>query len=119
MEVVIVSHQENMSLEGAIGTKHGRRKRLLQGSVPMYKPNTSNPSPQGALTHPISFIEGDATGMVNMNQFTSSHSVTGETARRLCCLGGQHHHQCKLYQRNSNSQIKRSWEPQEHKTHDT
>ena len=64
----------------------------------MHKPNTSYPSPQGACTHPIRIIEGDATGVVNVHQFTYSHNVTAETAGRLCYLRGQHHDQCKLYQ---------------------
>ena len=59
--------------------------------MPVHKHNTSHPSPQGGYTHPIRIIEGDATSVVNVNQFTYSDSVTDETAGRLCCLKGLHH----------------------------
>ena len=98
LEVIIESHQENVFFERAVVTKQSLTKRSQEGSVPVHKPNTGNPSPQGAYTHSIIIIEGDATDVVNANQFTHSHSVTAETAGRLCCLKGQHHDQCKLYQ---------------------
>ena len=80
MEVLIVSNQENVPFEGAFGTKKGLRKTFVQAFVPMHKPNTSNRSPHGACAHPIRIIEGDAIGVVNVNQFTYRHSVTAETA---------------------------------------
>ena len=70
------------------GTKQGLRKRSMQGFVPVHKPNHSNPSPHSVPTHPIRIIEGDATGVVNVNQFTYSHSITTKTAGRVCCLKG-------------------------------
>ena len=88
IEVLIESHQENVFFEGALGTKEGLRKRSLSGSVPMHKLNTSNPSQQGACTHPMRIIEGDAIRVVNVNQFTYSHTVTAQTAGKLCCLKG-------------------------------
>ena len=63
MDVMIDSHQENVSFKGDVGTKRGLRKRSLQGSVPVHKPNTNNQSPRGACTHPIRFIEGDAKNL--------------------------------------------------------
>ena len=87
VEVVIQSHQENVCFEGAIGTKR-LRKTSLQGSVPVHKPNTSNPSLEGVCTHLITIFEGDATRVVNVNQFTYSHTVTAKTAGRLCYLKG-------------------------------
>ena len=97
-EVVIDSPHENVSFEGGFGTKQGLRKRSLQGSVPVHKPNTSNLSPQGACTHPIRIIERDATGVVNVNRFTYSQGVAAEAAGRLCYLVGRHHDHCKMYQ---------------------
>ena len=86
--VMIESQQENVSSQGDVGTKQGLRKISLQGSVPLHEPNTSNPSPQGAYTRPIRILEGDATGVGNVNHFTYSHSVTAHTSDWLCCLKG-------------------------------
>ena len=88
MEALIESHQDNVCFEGVVGTKHGLRKKSPQAFVPVHKPNTSNPSTQGACTHPIRIAEGDGTSVVNVNQFTYNHNVTAETAGRLCCLQG-------------------------------
>ena len=56
-------HQENVFFKGAAGTKHGLRERFLQVSVPLHEPNTHNPSPQGACTHPKRIIEGDVKNL--------------------------------------------------------
>ena len=108
MEVVIDSHQENLSFKGAVGMKLGRRKRSLQGSVPVHEPNTNNPS----CTHPKTIIEGDANTVDykgkgarellfgtkgNRNQITYIHGITVEAASWICCLKGGNDDQCKLY----------------------
>ena len=90
----IESQQGNMSFKGDVGLKQGLRKRSLQGSVPMHEPSTSNPYPHGACTHAIRIIEGDATAMGNVNQFTCNHTVTPKSAGWLGCHKGQHHDRC-------------------------
>ena len=62
--------------------------------MPVHKPKTGKASPRCACTHPIRIIEGDATGVVNVNQLTYSHGVIAKTASRLCCLKGEHHDRC-------------------------